>query len=483
MPCPAGAGPSTSHTEVAIVGAGPVGLFLARELALAGISVVVLEKSASRNPHSKATSIQARTIELLIMRGIAQQFLDAGITKPSYHFGGLTRLINLGGVDSPFPATLVLPQSRTEEFLEAAAIAAGARVLRDREVTGLTQDADGVTVRASDRTGASEMVRAAYVVGADGARSVVRKLGGFEFEGFAADTFGYLLDAPLRNPPSTNYIHNAQGYLMILPLSHSLYRLVGIDSDPHAPERIPRSEAAIRESIARIAGTDLQIGKTAWISHFGNTTRQATQYRNDRIFLVGDAAHIHFPTGGVGLNLGLQDAANLGWKLGYALRGHISADDLDSYHAERHPVGATVLESSLSQTALMTAFSPQGLALRNWLCQHIETNPQLEQTLAEYISGAGIAYPRSSETDHPLVGRRVPDLALIIDGRPTSLYSLFDQPVHVGIEFDPGAMTSVPLGQLPVRIHTAEKIASSEEPWAATRALLIRPDGYLAWAT
>lgn len=481
--CPAHTAASTPTVEVAIVGAGPVGLFLAHELALAGISVVVLEKHAGRSAHSKATSIQARTVELLIMRGIAEQFLDGAITKPSYHFGGLTRLIDLGGVDSPFPHTLLLPQSRTEELLEAAAIAAGARVLREREVVGLTQDPDGVSVSTSDGTGVSERIRAAYVVGADGARSVVRALGGFEFQGHASDTFGYLLDAPLGNPPSTNYIHNARGYLMILPLSPSLYRMVGINSDPHAPEQVPRTEAAIRASISRIAGVDLQIGEPVWISHFGNATKQATQYRNNRIFLAGDAAHIHFPTGGVGLNLGVQDAANLGWKLAYALRGHIGADDLDSYHTERHPIGVTVLESSLSQTALMTAFSPQGLALRDWLCRSIDTNPQFEQTLADYISGAGFAYPRNSATDHPLVGRRVPDLALVLAGRPRSLYSLFGQPVHVGIEFEPGAMTSAPLGQLPVRIHAAELSASRAEPWACTRALLIRPDGYLAWAT
>ncbi|GAA2547175.1 monooxygenase [Winogradskya consettensis] len=378
--------------DILIVGAGPTGLWLAAELRLGGASVTVLEARQERNPHSKALTIHPRTIELLDCRGLAEPFLAAGLRIPSGHFGGLPDRMDFSVLDTPFPFTLAVLQARTEELLEAHAIAQGATVRRGCTVTGLT--ATGVELEGG------EVVEARYVVGCDGTRSTVRTAAGIDFPGTDANAWGWLGDVVLGSPPAPGQanISGPAGGLMIVPLPGGIHRLVGSDPGSDRPGALTFEE--FRDAVARIAGTDFGMRDPVWLSRFGNATRQATAYRKGRVLLAGDAAHMHFPAGGVGMNVGIQDAHNLGWKLAAVCTGRADDTLLDTYHGERHPVGAELLRHTRAQTALLTAYSAEGVALRQVLSGLIATAPDMSRELAERLSGLSVAYA---------TGRRVPD--------------------------------------------------------------------------
>ncbi|GIF20437.1 2-polyprenyl-6-methoxyphenol hydroxylase-like FAD-dependent oxidoreductase [Actinoplanes tereljensis] len=409
---------SDQETDVVIVGAGPTGLWLAAELRLGGATVTVLETRTERDPNSKALTIHPRTIEILDCRGVAETFLAEGVRIPNGHFGGLPDRMDFAVLDTPYPFTLALPQARTEELLEARARALGATIRRGCRVIGL---ADRGVELAGGKT-----VPARFVVGCDGTRSVVRTAAGVDFPGTDATTWGFLGDVVLDEPRLANYA-GPDGGLMMVPMGGGITRLVGATPDTTGPGELGLDE--LRASVQRIAGTDFGMRDPVWLSRFGNATRQAVTYRRGSVLLAGDAAHQHFPTGGVGMNVGIQDAHNLGWKLAAVVTGRAAEPLLDTYHEERHPVGAALLEHTRAQTALMTGWTPEGQALRALLSRLIATAPDMSRQLAERLSGLDVAYA---------TGRRVPNL----DG------TLFE------------------------RLRTGQHIK--------TEAGLVRPDGHLA---
>ncbi|MFJ7997748.1 FAD-dependent monooxygenase [Streptomyces sp. NPDC096310] len=498
--------------EVIVVGGGPVGLWLAAELRLGGVSVTVLEAREARGPHSRALTVHPRTIENLAFRGVAEPFLAEGVRIPRGHFGGLRELMDFSALETPFPFTLAIPQARTEELLEAHARAAGARILRGHRVTGLSQEADTgpgpVTVRVAGPDGPYAL-EASYVVGCDGTRSTVRTAAGIAFPGSDATVWGWLGDVVLDDPPAEVglSVSGPRGGLLAVRLPGGLHRFVGI-----APEGIGAAPAGdptleeLRATVTAVTGRDFGMRDPVWLSRFGNATRQAARYRAGRVLLAGDAAHMHFPAGGVGLNVGLQDATNLGWKLAATVRGTAPAALLDSYHDERHPVGAELLESTRAQTALITAFSAEGQALRAFIGGRIASVPAFSKDLAERLSGLAVAYPPApGGAAHPLTGRRAPDLALDLDrtgsggaAGTVGLFTLLRDGRYVLLDLTdagPGAdlapdpeagpgpaagvgAPDVPSGTVPYRA----RLASAHPGWTGVRAALVRPDGHVAWA-
>jgi 2-polyprenyl-6-methoxyphenol hydroxylase-like FAD-dependent oxidoreductase len=435
-------------TDVIVVGAGPAGLWLSAELALAGISVTVLERQAERSPYSKAMGIHARTVEVLAMRGAQEPFLAGGRPLDNWHWGMGYRRLDLGVLDTPFPFLLAIPQARTEALLEDRALGLGVTIGRGQAVTGLTDNGDDVTVGVDGRP-----MTAAYVVGCDGAGSVVRKAAGIGFVGTDATVVGFVADAVLDDPPPPGFAQvTPQGALLVAPAPGGLFRIGGYDPE-HQDVNAPLDVDELRAFLMRAAGRDFGLREPAWMSRFGNATRRAPAYRSGRVLLAGDAAHIHFPTGGVGLNTGVQDAMNLGWKLAAVVRGSAPADLLDSYQAERHPVAAAVNADTQAQTAVLTAITPEGLALRKTLDGLIGApSSQANRMLAGQVTALDVAYPPADPDAHPLVGHRAPASSALFermhDGRPLLLS-----------------------GDLP------------GAGWGDAQAVLVRPDGYVGWAT
>jgi 2-polyprenyl-6-methoxyphenol hydroxylase-like FAD-dependent oxidoreductase len=414
--------------DVVIVGAGPTGLWLAGELRLGGAAVTVLETRAERDPNSKALTIHPRTIEILDCRGLAGAFLAEGARIPSGHFAGLPSRMDFAVLDTPHPYTLALPQARTEELLEVRAREMGATIRRGHRVTGLAPN--GVELDGG------EIVPARYVVGCDGVRSTVRAAAGIGFPGIDATMWGWLGDVVLDAPPERGIANYAgpRGGLLLLPMGGGVFRLAGSDPSnirPGWPGELRFEE--LRSIVEHIAGTDFGMRDPVWLSRFGNATRQATTYRQGNVLLAGDAAHQHFPAGGVGMNVGIQDAHNLGWKLAAVVTGSAGDELLDTYHSERHPVGAALIDHTRAQTALMTAYSEEGRALRALLSRLIESAPDMSRQLAEQLSGLDVAYA---------TGRRVGNLSFA-DG--TTLFE---------------------------RLRTGEHVKTAEG--------LVRPDGHLA---
>ncbi|GAA0239136.1 FAD-dependent monooxygenase [Cryptosporangium japonicum] len=427
--------------QVAIVGAGPVGLWLAAELRLAGVSVTVFETRLEPDPHSKALTIHPRTIEILACRGLAEPLLAEGVRIPSGHFAVLDERLDFSVLDTPYPFTLAVPQARTEELLEQHARAAGADIRRGRRVTAVRAGTGSVEVTTEDGT----TLEAAWLVGCDGVRSLVRESVGIPYVGTPSTVFGWLADVTLAEPPETPIFsyYTEHGQVMGVPLPGGIHRLVGIDAGDTGAELTLDD---VRARVTAVAGTDWGLHTPVWLSKFGNAARQAERYRTGRVLLAGDAAHQHMPAGGVGMNVGIQDAANLGWKLAAVVQGRAGDELLDSYHDERHPVGRDLLRSTQAQTALMSNFSPAGRELRALLGELIGEQPQLARSLAERLSGLAVRYPAPVGA-HPLVGTRASDRPLRDGG------SLF---------------TALRSGR-PVLVDVGGESA------------LVRPDGYVAW--
>ncbi|MEZ7125444.1 FAD-dependent monooxygenase [Nonomuraea sp. AD125B] len=475
--------------DVIVVGAGPVGLWLAGELRRAGVPVLVLERAGRPSPHSKALTLHPRTIEVLAMRGIEKEFLDAGITLPNGHFGMLETRLDFRPLPTRHPYTLFFPQARTEEVLERHARELGARVLRGHAVTGLTQDADAVSLTVEGPDG-PYAVRARYVAGCDGAGSTVRRAAGIDFPGTDATVYGFLGDVRLDDPPAepgTSALTEGGG-VMVVAMPGGLHRVVGVVPGEPAGDLTLEE---LRSYVVRVLGRDLGMRDPVWLSRFGNASRQAAAYRAGRVLLAGDAAHMHFPTGGVGLNVGVQDAMNLGWRLAAVVHGRAPESLLDGYHAERHPVGADLLESSKAQTALITAFSPEGQALRALLGKLIAEVPELSLRLAARLAALDVAYPpagvpsaagSAEPAAHPLTGARVPDLPLS-DGR--TLYQLLHEARHILLDLG-GPAVPAPVADRAHRLGAAtyEGELGDDVPreWREVGAALIRPDGHVHWA-
>ncbi|MFF8035581.1 MULTISPECIES: FAD-dependent monooxygenase [unclassified Streptomyces] len=463
--------------QVVVGGAGPVGLWLAGELRRAGITVAVMETRTERDTRSRALTVHPRTIETFASRGVHEPFVREGIPLPGGHFGALESRLDFRRLPSPFPCTLALPQERTEALLEQQALELGADILRGQEVIGFTEAPDRIAVHITGPQG-PRTLEAAYLVGCDGARSTVRRAAGIDCPGTPSTVLGWLGDVILDQPPAPGYSRfGPAGTLMAVPMPGGVHRLVGItprDLTTTWPGDLTVDE--LRENVTAVAGTDFGMRDPIWLSRYGNATRLATQYRKGRVFLAGDAAHQHFPAGGVGMNVGIQDAANLAWKLAATLNAWAPEALLDTYHAERHPVGVNLTETSRAQVALMTAFTPEGLSLRGLLARLIGTLPDLNDHLAAQVSSLAVTYPPADPHAHPLTGTRAPDLAV----GDTSLFALLRADSYLLLDLTPDGR----LGRFTrpgLHVHTGTPHLPPAD-WAGVRAVLVRPDGHIAWA-
>jgi 2-polyprenyl-6-methoxyphenol hydroxylase-like FAD-dependent oxidoreductase len=457
---------------VIVVGSGPTGLLLAGDLAAAGVPVTVLE----RRPHaisnlSRAFGVHARTLEQLDARGLADDLLATGTTITALRlFRRLT--LDLGTLPSRFPHLLVTPQYEVERLLERRARDLGVDFRHEHEVTGLRQDTTGVDLDVRTPDGTAATLRAAYVVGTDGHRSAVRRALGLPFPGTSVITSLFLADVRLAEPPEGVLTVDGRGgtFVMIAAFGDGWYRVMGWDRRHEVPDDVPLGLEEVREVTRRALGTDHGMHDARWLSRFHSDERQVPQYRVGRVFLAGDAAHVHSPAGGQGMNTGLQDAANLSWKLAAAVRGRAPEGLLDSYHAERHPVGRAVLRSSGGLVRLARAQHP-GLRLVRAGVSAVAraARPVRTKALAQ-VSGIGYRYP-APRGSHPLTGARVPDAALRGGGR---LYEALRDGRFVLVA--PVADERATSGD--------EAAGVRREQWAdgGRTTVLVRPDGYAAWA-
>lgn len=474
--------------DVVIVGGGPAGLTLAGELALAGVRTTLLERRRAPVTESRATTVHPRTMEVFDARGIADHFLvrarevlGTDPAVPVWHYASMFRL-RFDRLDTRFNYTLRLPQQHTESLLEQRARRLGARIRRGYTVTAVAQDGDGVEVIAEGPDGA-ECLRAGWVVGCDGAGSLVRTAMGIEFPGTDADRSTMLADVVIDRPLPSRMVsvHGPAGGVLATALDQRLTRFV---ITHHERTRADRSEpvtlAEIRHSLRDILGDDFGAHAPAWLSRFGNANRLAAHYRRGRALLAGDAAHMHYPAGGVGLNFGVQDAFNLGWKLAAQVNGWAPEGLLDSYHTERHLLGERLMADVAQQTAIQNSFDTPSRALRTFFDEHLLTMDEVNRYLSGHISGIDLAYPAADPQAHPLVGRRAPDLRLRTpDGTEIRLYEL----LHTGRYVLVGPSTQAVRPPWGDRVrHVPAVVIGRDDDWCEPDTLLIRPDAYLAWA-
>ncbi|MEW9555882.1 FAD-dependent monooxygenase [Nonomuraea sp. NPDC050783] len=458
--------------DVVIVGAGPTGLLLAGDLAGAGVRVTVIERRTEESPLSRAFAVHARTLEVLDMRGLAEQALATGSTVPGLLVWDHVT-INMTGLPGRHPYMLITPQYEIERLLLKRALDNGAEFLTGHRLTGLEQDGTGVSARVLPPGGQEEIVlRASYVVGADGRHSTVREAAGIDYPGHAVARSVMLADVRLTERPERILSVNGvrEGFVFIAPFGDGWFRIIGRNHDNgDLPDEVPVDFEELKWLTRKCYGTDFGMHDPRWMSRFHSEERQAVHYRAGRVFLVGDAAHVHAPAGGQGMNTGLQDAANLSWKLVAAVRGWARPGLLDSYESERHPVGRMAVRTSGILTRLALLRSPFLRAVRNQVSGlAIRIGPVNQLVARNALSGMAIRYPAPRHA-HTWVGRRVPDLEL--EGKePGRLYEALR-----GGRFVLSGRTSPPKGWDDRVMH----VVPAE---AGTRDLLVRPDGHLAWA-
>jgi 2-polyprenyl-6-methoxyphenol hydroxylase-like FAD-dependent oxidoreductase len=462
--------------EVVIAGGGPTGLMLAAELALAGVDVVIVERRTSQDlDGSRAGGLHSRSIEVLDQRGVADRFLAAGQVMQVTGFVGIP--LDISDFPTRHPYGLALWQSEIERLLAEWVLGELAvPILRGREVVGFTQGDSGIDVELSG----DAPLRAAYLVGCDGGRSVVRKAAGIDFPGWDPSTSFMIAEAEMAEEPEIGMRREGGG---IGPVDREAgggpYRIVLRERDvEHARE--PTLDD-LRAALAFAYGTDYGVHSPRWISRFTDMTRQAASYRAGRVLLAGDAAHVHGPQGGQGLNTGLQDAVNLGWKLAQVVDGTSPESLLDSYHAERHPVGARVLRNTMAQVALSVPDDRHD-ALRETMTGLLALDEPRRRTAA-MLAALDVHYDLGD--GHPLLGRRMPDLDLSTADGPTTVFALLHEarPVLLNLG-SPGDVDITPWAG---RVRSVD--ATYDGAWelpvlgevAAPPAVLVRPDGHVAW--
>lgn len=421
---------SITHTDVLIIGAGPAGLMAANALEKEGVDWICLEKRSEPSTLSKALGIQARTLEMFELLNVHKPFLERGYPGPGtkLHLGDTTPSVEeLYHIQSRYPYILIIPQSETEEILEEHLNRSGKSIKREHEVIEVTQHSDGVYVKA-EHNGETREYHAKYLMACDGAHSKVREVLDVEFEG-QDDGFTFFLgdvDVPAFNDIYINVFLNDRGAAAFFPYKDGSYRVVGLDrSKQGEPRQDHLSLHDLQESLDTILPEPLQVENPKWLTYFGTAHRQVTTYRKERIFFVGDAAHIHNPIGGQGMNLGLQDAVNLGWKIRAVLEGHAHDSFLNSYHHERYPIGKDVLWETSAMLRVVLLEGTIG-KIRNWAGKWALTQNWVQQRVANHMSHVYNDYDKTTQNrslrDPSLskkalqAGDRVPDYLLFFDG-------------------------------------------------------------------
>lgn len=474
-------------TEVAVVGGGPVGTLLARELALLGIDVTVLERLAEPNGISKASTLHARTAQTLDRRGLLEavqpghRVATRSTRGPvGFHFGALFDL-DLSRVVEEGPVIVGSPQAWAQEVFARDAARLGAHVVPGAELVGLDEYADHVRLSVRAPGGAERTLTARWVVGADGARSAVRKLSGIRFLGAGPTVAALMGEVRLLDPAGApgGWQRTPRGWTLLWTNPYGLSRVCTYDfRGPHQDRHAPVTLAELRTEVERIAGRPVPMDSPAWISRFSDASLQAELYRKGRVLLAGDAAHVHFPAGGQGVNLGLQDAVNLGWKLAAQLRGWAPPGLLDTYQSERHPVAAAVLHNVRAQVALMDP-DPRTDALRELFSELMHFD-EVNAYLSAMITGTAVTYPVGARPFDPLAGRLVPSLPLKTADGPTSLAELLHggRPLLLNLAGHLGLRTLAAPWADRVDVVTA---TAASDAWG-TGAVLVRPDGYAVWS-
>ena len=466
-------GATTEHA-VLIAGGGPTGLMLAAELALAGIDAAIVERRVDQNlAGARAGGLHSRSIEVLDQRGVADRFLSQGQIAQIAGFAWIP--LNMSDLPTRHAYGLALWQSHIERILAEWVEELGVPVYRGRDVTGFSQDDSGVSVDLSD----GDSFRASYLVGCDGGRSVIRKTAGIDFAGWDATVSHLIAEVELAEEPAWGLRRDAQGISGLSRLENGPVRVMVTEQRPGATGE--PSLGDLSEVMVATYGTDYGVHSPRWISRFTDMARQAASYRKDRVLIAGDAAHVHYPAGGQGLNTGVQDAVNLGWKLAQVIRGVSPETLLDTYHAERHPVAAAVLRNTMAQVALLRG-DDRTNALRDIETEILKMD-EPRRRLAADMSGLNSRYDFGE--GHPLLGRRVPDLDLVtVDGARRLFTLLHDaRPVVLNL----GDSGSVDIAPWADRVRSID--ASYAGPWelptlgavAAPTVVSIRPDGYVAW--
>jgi 2-polyprenyl-6-methoxyphenol hydroxylase-like FAD-dependent oxidoreductase len=479
--CSVGTNAQPEHAVI-IAGAGPTGLMLAGELAVAGIDVAIVERRADQDLiGSRAGGLHSRTIEVLDQRGIANRFLESG--RPAQVAGFAQIRLDISDFPTRHSYGLALWQKDIERILAGWVDELGVPIYREREVSGVTQTSSGVNVQLSD----NQRLWANYLVGCDGGRSAVRKSVGIPFPGWDA-TMSYLLaEVELAfaagAEPEWGIRHDALGvHALSEPTEGGLARVmvterhIGAGSNPTLDD--------LRGALLAVYGSDYGIHSPSWISRATDMARQAASYRDGRVLLAGDAAHVHHPIGGQGLNTGVQDAVNLGWKLALVATGSAPDSLLDSYHRERHPVAARVLRNTMAQMQLLR--HPQDdrtKALRDILSELLAMD-EPRRRFAAMMSGLDIHYDLSPQ--HPLIGHRMPDLDIATTDGPLRVYSLLHQGCAALVNFGQPGRIEVFGWTDRVRLVNARYTGAWELPAVGVvsgpAAVLVRPDGYVAWA-
>ncbi len=474
----------TEHAVV-IAGGGPTGLMLAGELALTGVDVAIVERRSGQDlPGSRAGGLHSRSIEIMDQRGIADRFLAEGQVVQVGQFSGAP--LNISDLPTRHPYSLGLWQTHIERILAGWVDELGVPTLREREVTGFAQDDTGVDVELSD----GQWLRAQYLVGCDGGRSLVRKVAGIEFPGWDPTTSALIAEVEMTEEPELGIHHDAIGMHALGREDYEIRdgEVVYADEGPVrvmvTEGKVGTAEPTLRdisEGLIAVYGTDYGVHSPTWLSRFTDMTRQAAAYRAGRVLLAGDAAHVHSPDGAQGLQTGVQDAVNLGWKLAQVVNGTSPESLLDTYQAERHPAAARVLRTTMAHVALRRT-DERTEALRDTIAEFL-MGDESRRRFAALMFGLDIHYDLGE--GHPLLGRRMPDLDLVTADGPLRVYTLLHdaRPVLLNLG-EPGGFDITPWADR-VQLVDAEYAGTWELPAlgevAAPTAVLVRPDGYVAW--